>query len=64
MRVATNNTTTHPRVSEIEIQRPRVNNNTNNDVQPPRVNNNTNNNIQPPRVLQPRAKVHQQKLSA
>ena len=58
-----NNTATHPRKSEVEVQRPRmdnnnnnnsrprVNNNTNNDVRPPRVNNNTNNDVQPPRCL-------------
>ena len=40
-----------------------MNNNTNNDVRPPKVNNNTNNDTQPLRVLQPRAKIHQQKDS-
>ena len=60
-RAAVNNTATRPRVSEVEAQRPRVdNNNNNNDVQPPRVNNNTNNDVPPLRVLRPRAKVHQQ----
>ena len=74
-RAASNSTATHPRVSEVGVQRPRVdnnnnnnslprvNNNTNNDVRLPRVNNNTNNDVQPPRVLRPRAKVHQQKYS-
>ena len=59
-----NTTATRPRVSEVEAQRPRVdNNNNNNDVQPPRVNTNTNNDVSPPRVLRPRAKEHQQKYS-
>ena len=59
---AANNTATHPRVSEVEVQRPRVDNNNNNNSCP-RVNNNTNNDVPPPRVLRPRVKVHQQKYS-
>ena len=74
-RAATNNTTTCPRVSEVEVQGPRVVNNrnnnscprvnkiTNNDVRSQRVTKNTNNDTQPPKVLQPRAKMHQQKNS-
>ena len=74
-RAAANNTAIHPRVSEVEVQRPKVDNN-NNDNSRPRRNNNTNNNVKPPRVdintnnddqsstvLQPRVAVHQQKYS-
>ena len=66
----TNNTPTHPRVSEVEVQSPRVDNNNNNnnnnndnDVQHQRLNNNTTNDVRPPRLLRPRAKVYQQKYS-
>ena len=42
---AANNTATCPRVSEVEVQRPRVDNNNNNNNSHPRVNNNTNNDV-------------------
>ena len=45
---------TRPRVSEVRVQRPRVDDNNNN-------NNNNNNNARPPRVLRPQQQVHRQK---
>ena len=44
---------TRPRVSEVRVQRPRVDNSNNN-------NNNNNNDARPPRVLRPRQQVHTQ----
>ena len=54
-------TVTRSRVSEAGLQRPRVDNN-NNDNSRQRVDN-TNDDIRPPRVLRPQQEVHQQKYS-
>ena len=61
---ATTSTATRPRVSNCDVQRPRmVNNNSNIEVRSPRVDTNNDKDVRSPRVLRPRVKISQQKSS-